>query len=105
MALAPISQQEAIDWGVTGPGLRATGSDWDIRKKRPYGGYDQFEFEVPTANNGDCYDRAQLRIEEMRESLKIIRQCLDNMPEGPYKSDHPQPRRRPKSAPWRILKP
>lgn len=82
------TQQEALDWGITGPGLRATGSDWDIRKKRSYGGYDQFEFDVPTAENGDCYDRAKLRIEEMRQSLKIIRQCVDNMPSGPYKSDH-----------------
>jgi NADH-quinone oxidoreductase subunit C/D len=79
---------EALDWGVTGPGLRATGLDWDIRKKRPCGGYDQFDFEVPTASNGDTFDRAVVRIEEMRQSLKIIRQCIDNMPEGPYKSDH-----------------
>ena len=88
VGIGVYTQQEALDWGITGPGLRATGSDWDIRKKRPYGGYEQFDFEVPTAENGDCYDRAVLRIEEMRQSLKIIRQCVDNMPSGPYKSDH-----------------
>jgi NADH-quinone oxidoreductase subunit C/D len=80
---------EAIEWGVTGPGLRATGFEWDFRKKRPYSGYDQFEFDIPTGQHGDCYDRGVVRVEEMRQSLRIIEQCLNNMPAGPYKSDHP----------------
>ncbi len=80
---------EAIEWGVTGPGLRACGFKWDWRKNRPYSGYDQFDFEIPTATHGDCYDRAVVRVEEIRQSLRIIQQCIDNMPSGSYKSDHP----------------
>jgi len=88
IGIGKYSSQEAIDWGVTGPNLRATGVDWDLRKQRPYSGYDQFEFEVPVGDKGDCYERAVMRVEEIRQSLNIVRQCLDNMPEGPYKSDH-----------------
>ncbi len=86
--IGDYSTQEAIDWGITGPGLRATGFEWDYRKNRPYSGYENFDFEVPTGNRGDCYDRCTVRVEEIWQSLRIIEQCLNNMPEGPYKADH-----------------
>ncbi|MGE5399550.1 MAG: NADH-quinone oxidoreductase subunit C/D [Ignavibacteriales bacterium] len=89
VGIGAFTFEEAYEWGVTGPNLRACGYDWDLRKKRPYSGYDQFEFDIPTGQNGDCYDRAKVRNEEMRQSLRIVEQCLNNMPEGPYKADHP----------------
>ena len=87
--ISEITTEEAIEWGATGPMLRATGLAWDYRKTRPYGGYDQFEFDVPTGNRGDAYDRAVVHVEEMRQSLRIIEQCVRHMPAGDYKSRHP----------------
>ncbi len=79
----------AIEWGATGPSLRACGLDWDYRKRRPYSGYERFEFDIPTGSRGDCFDRTAVRAAEIRQSLRIIRQCLNNMPAGPTKADHP----------------
>jgi NADH-quinone oxidoreductase subunit C/D len=84
-----FTADEAIEWGATGANLRSGGFDWDFRKKRPYSGYEQYAFDVPLGANGDCYDRAVVRVEEMRQSLRIIEQCWKNMPAGDYKADHP----------------
>lgn len=84
-----FDKEVAFDWALTGSGLRAAGYEWDYRKQRPYSGYENFEFDVPIAINGDVYDRCAVRVEEIRQSLRIIKQCVDNMPSGEYKSDHP----------------
>ena len=89
LGVGNISTEEAIEWGCTGPFLRSTGFAWDWRKMRPYSSYEQFEFDIPVGNHGDCYDRAVVHMEEMRQSLRILRQCVDNMPAGPYKSNNP----------------
>ena len=89
VGVGAYSLDEAIEWGITGPGLRACGLDFDYRRRHPYSCYDQLEFDIPTAQNGDCYDRVVVHIAEMRQSLRIIRQCLEQMPGGPIKADHP----------------
>lgn len=79
---------EAIEWGMTGPNLRAAGFAWDWRKKQPYACYDQLEFDIPIGKSGDCFDRAVIHVEEMRQSLRIIQQCIDQMPGGPCNAEH-----------------
>jgi NADH-quinone oxidoreductase subunit D len=78
-----VSREDAIDYGLSGPNLRGSGVNFDMRKAHPYLVYDQLEFEVPYGTAGDCYDRYLVRIEEMRQSVKIVRQCLDKLPGGP----------------------
>ncbi len=82
------SAEEAISLGFTGPMLRASGVPWDLRKAQPYDVYDRMRFNVAIGKNGDCFDRYLVRIEEMRESLKIIRQCCEEMPDGPVKTEN-----------------
>lgn len=96
--VAAYTLDDALEWGVTGPGLRACGLAWDFRKMQPYSGYDQLEFDIPVGGNGDCYDRGMVHVEEMRQSIRIIEQCLENMPDGPYKAEHPLTTPPPKEA-------
>jgi len=82
-----ISLEQALDWGLTGPLLRSTGYSWDLRKSQPYEVYNKMNFDVPIGTKGDCYDRYCIRIEEMRQSLRIIIQCINEMPKGNIKLD------------------
>jgi NADH:ubiquinone oxidoreductase subunit D len=92
-----VTLEQALNWGLTGPLLRSTGYPWDLRKVQPYEIYDKLEFNIPLGKRGDCYDRYCIRIEEMRESLKIILQCLNQMPQGNVRVDD-----RKISAPSRV---
>jgi len=85
-----LSGTDAIALGVSGPNLRASGVNWDIRKACPYSGYDEFNFEAAVGRNGDVYERYLVRLVEMRESVKIVRQCLEGLPEGPIAVDDPK---------------
>jgi len=84
--IAVVSREDAIKWGFSGPMIRAAGIPWDLRKSQPYDVYAAMEFDVPVGTRGDCYDRFMVRVEEVRQSARIIKQCLANMPEGPVAS-------------------
>jgi NADH-quinone oxidoreductase subunit D len=83
-----ISGEDALRWGLTGPNLRASGVAFDLRKSNPYSGYENYEFDIPTGSAGDVYDRYQVRVAEMRQSLRIVQQALDNIPDGPVRSNN-----------------
>ncbi|MBS0236156.1 MAG: NADH-quinone oxidoreductase subunit D [Proteobacteria bacterium] len=91
-----VNKQQAMDWGFSGPMLRGSGIAWDLRKAQPYEIYDQLDFKVPVGKNGDCYDRYLVRVEEMYQSIALVKQCLEKMPDGPYQSEdrkiNPPPR-------------
>jgi NADH-quinone oxidoreductase subunit D len=89
VGIAPISAELALAMGLSGPSLRASGVNWDIRKAEPYSSYDKFQFDVPVLTEGDVYARYVVRIQEMRQSLRIIRQATDGLPEGPVKAKAP----------------
>jgi NADH-quinone oxidoreductase subunit D len=84
-----ISADDAIAYGLSGPSLRGSGLDWDLRKKQPYSSYEKFNFKVPIRREGDVYARYLVRLEEMRESLRIVNQAMEGLPEGPIKADAP----------------
>ncbi len=82
-----VSRDDAIKWGFSGPMIRGAGIPWDLRKSQPYDVYDRMEFDIPVGTKGDCYDRFMVRVEEVRQSMRIMKQCLRDMPEGPIASD------------------
>lgn len=87
--VGPVSKEMAMDYGFTGPNLRAAGIDYDVRVMNPYSSYEDFQFDIPIGQNGDTYDRFMVRNEEIWQSLRIIQQALDNLPDGPYHADAP----------------
>ena len=89
VGIGKLTADEAIAWGLSGPSLRGSGVDWDIRKNQPYSSYDKFDFKVPTRPEGDVYARYLVRLEEMRQSLRIVQQAMEGLPEGPVKANAP----------------
>ncbi|RDD34713.1 NADH-quinone oxidoreductase subunit D [Wolbachia endosymbiont of Cylisticus convexus] len=87
VGISEISIKQALDWGFSGPMLRAAGLAWDLRKSQPYEVYDQLDFDIPIGQNGDCYDRYLVRMAEIRQSVSLMKQCIEKMPEGPIKTE------------------
>ncbi len=85
-----LTGEDCKAYGVTGPMLRAAGVKWDLRKAQPYSGYEQYDFEIPTGQNGDTFDRYVVRMEEMRQSVRIVRQALERIPDGPIMAKVPK---------------
>ena len=88
--IGTVSKEDAIAWGFSGPMIRAAGIPWDIRRSQPYEVYDRMDFDIPVGTSGDCYDRFMVRVEEVRQSARIMRQCLKEMPAGPDRQPRPQ---------------
>ncbi|MFL3876990.1 NADH-quinone oxidoreductase subunit D [Wolbachia endosymbiont of Trichogramma kaykai] len=87
VGISEISIKQALDWGFSGPMLRAAGLAWDLRKSQPYEIYDQLDFDIPIGQNGDCYDRYLVRMAEIRQSISLVKQCIEKIPEGPIKTE------------------
>ncbi|WP_265042044.1 NADH-quinone oxidoreductase subunit D [Wolbachia endosymbiont (group B) of Melanostoma mellinum] len=87
VGISEISIKQALDWGFSGPMLRAAGLAWDLRKSQPYEIYDQLDFDIPIGQNGDCYDRYLVRMAEIRQSISLVKQCIEKMPEGSIKTE------------------
>ncbi|WP_253301909.1 NADH-quinone oxidoreductase subunit D [Wolbachia endosymbiont of Psylliodes chrysocephala] len=87
VGISEISIKQALDWGFSGPMLRAAGLAWDLRKSQPYEIYDQLDFDIPIGQNGDCYDRYLVRMAEIRQSVSLVKQCIEKMPGGPIKTE------------------
>ncbi|XP_011860578.1 PREDICTED: NADH-ubiquinone oxidoreductase 49 kDa subunit-like [Vollenhovia emeryi] len=87
VGISEISIKQALDWGFSGPMLRAAGLAWDLRKSQPYEIYDQLDFDIPIGQNGDCYDRYLVRMAEIRQSVSLVKQCIEKMPVGPIKTE------------------
>jgi NADH-quinone oxidoreductase subunit D len=85
-----VSQEDAVNWGFSGPMLRSAGVPWDLRKTQPYDAYGDMDFDIPVGTTGDCFERYMVRLEEMRQSIRIVKQCIANMPSGPVKTTDPK---------------